>query len=161
MGSTYWVYFAPYQSDIEKALQSLREEVFRRGRFEYHIGRALDLSRIEGWDAAGSAIFQEMVNAARERAKTIDGLLEIVGDSGTHTILDIQHVSKAPGYSFITQATREELLAWFGTEKPSKESISVLVQDYEYLIDCHHNCFVILYDGDQPSEICFFGVTGD
>ena len=38
MGATGWIYFVPYQLDIEKALQALRDEVFRTGKYEYHFG---------------------------------------------------------------------------------------------------------------------------
>jgi protein tyrosine phosphatase len=33
MGASGWVYFVPFQVDIAKALQQLREEVFRRGDY--------------------------------------------------------------------------------------------------------------------------------
>jgi hypothetical protein len=40
MGASGWSYFVPYQSDIEQALQELRQAVFERGAYykpaEFH-----------------------------------------------------------------------------------------------------------------------------
>jgi hypothetical protein len=38
MGGTTWLYFVPYQPNVEEALQKLRGEVFQKGEFPVEIG---------------------------------------------------------------------------------------------------------------------------
>jgi hypothetical protein len=157
MGATGWIYFTPYQSDVEKALQELREQVFHSGRYEYHIGQALDLSAIDKWDAEGNARFQEMVEAARQRAKTIDGLLEVVDYSGTHSILDVRHTSDTPGHDVICSASQSQLMDWFGTGKPTRKTVEDNVAAF---YDEAYPIFFVIYKDDVPDEFCFSGTTG-
>lgn len=70
MGASGWSYFVPYEPDIAQALGKLRESVFRSGTF-----------------------YTPMFT---RKSKTIAELLKRNGESGTHSILDVDRVLQTP-----------------------------------------------------------------
>lgn len=166
MGGTTWLYFVPYQPNVEEALQKLREEVFRKGEFPVESEDATPDS-----PAAARAMRKLKESNAKyrqtllkhDKAKTIDGLLEVAGYPGTHSILDVRHVAEervnADEYYVVVPASKSDLLKWFGTDKPTRSMIETS-QEYENRFDWYPRYFIIYKDG-LPNEICFAGVTGD
>lgn len=94
MGASGWNYFVPYQADIARALAQLRESVFRSGSY-YASRRA-------------------------KRAKDAEAVLSLSGESGTHSILDVQRIHDQP---FPTPAWEwfREVSAQTGAPPPQAE----------------------------------------
>ena len=213
MGATGWSYFVPYEDDIERALQALRDDIFRKGdyyRSEEELAQLDDSELLQMMPsiedlrkllAVSEAIDQTMKEAGADTVKTerdtagvrkfveraaADGvaaavrgvqrehtsrrtpqsmgeLLEASGESGTHSILDIAHVSNIPGFGVAAPLNDDELLRIFGTTHPSKSMVSKAEQSGALieLREPWQGTYVIVYDHDQPSEILFTGASGD
>jgi dipeptidase len=96
MGASGWAYFVPYQTDISKALQELREAVFQRGEyhqrspywkdmtFEEFLPPDPDLTEEDKADYL--AEFQKM--QALPEPTSIETLIQWNAEDGTHSIID-------------------------------------------------------------------------
>lgn len=104
MGASEWRYFTPYQPDIQQALQQLRENVYRQGRyymrpafwrtmtFEEYLPPDPDLT--ENDRAYYFESFQNL--QALKEPTSIETLIEWNGEEGTHSILDMDEVVDRP-----------------------------------------------------------------
>ncbi len=158
MGGTSWSYIAPYQEDIEKALQELSQEVFDRGDFERPLDALYGLNDLEGagFFSADEQERQEIVaqysvealNVLLERvglnnlraelrsltdAATLSSLddlraLQCLSANGTHFILDITRVASKPGSGTVVPVPPEEATRLFGTDKPNRQIIEDAVR---------------------------------
>jgi len=107
---------------------------------------------------------RKAIGAKRRRTpKTIDHAREIAAESGTHSILDIEHTSSVKGFGLATPLLSDELLAVFGTEKPTREAArekeiqGVLVS----LRERWEAAYFTVFERDKPAEIVFCGHSGD
>ena len=153
MGASGWSYFAPYQADVEKALQQLREKVFQENK--YYIGDIY-------YDKDRQPRYLEN-GLPYEKPATIDELLERSSEEGTHSILDIEHVSATPAFGTASPLSEREILDLFGIEKPDHDTILQKKGSpglYE-LLEPWEAAYVLVYKNGQPDEIFFFGVSGD
>ncbi|HEX2998427.1 MAG TPA: hypothetical protein VHP14_26615 [Anaerolineales bacterium] len=75
MGASDWSYFIPYQQDLNKALQQLKEDLFQKGQYERPIGFAPN--EIERNLEFLASIYKSLPNEAREHT---DQFLEVVRD---------------------------------------------------------------------------------
>lgn len=138
MGASGWKYYVPYQADIGQALQDLRNEVFRSGQYyKLHPDR---------------------------QPATIEELLEMNGDEGTHSIMDIFMVAPGPDYGVAAPLSPDELIQYFKTARPTHADVEnnpAAVDDIQTSRGRWIGTYIITYDGDAPSEILFFGHSGD
>ncbi len=151
MGASDWQYVVPYQDDLEAALHALRRKVFTEGDF---ISPA-DIGLPEP-ESLSDLMYQEMYE-------------EFMGTHGTHSIIDICHgVMPSDNGSqregTIQPFTDKESQHLFGSAKPSrgdfdaadKATLSGLVTGGRWT-----GRAVVLWVGDKPSEIAFWGYSGD
>jgi len=198
MGSTTWDYFVPYDEDADAALQRLREQVFRKGHYQRFTLSADDLEffqekpgmvdpaapaekqmeKQEGETMLQWAMrVQRFLNGtasgadaeASDKPDTIDELLEEQGESGTHSILDIQRVSEEPEFGAVSPMPSEELEKLFGTAMPSRK----MVEDKLSSTDAHdlvehplvserwQGVYFTIYRAGRPDELFFMGTSGD
>ena len=132
MGAEPYQYVVEYESDVEKVLQRLREEVFLRGEY----------------------------NGADLGAKTPEEALELSGADGTRSILDIARINQEPDYCCAAPLTDEELQRYFGTEKPTVamvESCEELWDDLERGMAR----YVVTYEDGGGKRIVFVGYSFD
>lgn len=171
MGGHPYQYFTPYQSDINSALQNLRQQEFEACRynpvnpFPFTPDLNEQIKAIES-DPGNYSLIEEALEASME--------------SGTRSILDIERVSDEPGMCIASPVPTQYLLRFFGTDKPSRRVIeTVLLEehqtddsdentDYEdeiydlfELIERGESKYIIIYDGERPSEIFFAGYSFD
>lgn len=147
MGSSSWSYFVPYQPDLDAALQELRRKVFAEG--DYYWVRGND------WTAE---------DERKPRPSTMDELFadEWVKDSGTHSILDMDHVlddDEAPDYGTVEPVSAEEAFTSAGTERLTRgevDAIRSLATSRWF-----GRCAVLHDELGQPQEIYFWGRSGD
>lgn len=169
MGASAWIYFVPYQPDINKALQALREEVFRSGKYFKMQHSAWDDDNIT------VPLPPELIDALREEAnyyaslpepKSPDELLHYNAAAGTHSIIDITRVSTSPEFGSASPLTPQELFTIFGTEKPTRAVIDKIGENQLFthvteLRQRWEGAYIIVYKDEQPDEILFIGFSGD
>ncbi len=146
MGGSLSDYWVPYNTDVNAALQALRDEVFRRREF-FSFEDAPDF-------------------------ETIEELLESQDEAGTHSILDMTRASEAPEDEFgvVSPIARDELMELFGTETPARAQIQAKEDDlFESLAAfdrMRHTGFwcgvyTVAYANGQPDELFFYVASGD
>ena len=175
MGASGWVYFVPYQADIEKALQELREAVFQRG--EYHkvepYWQDMTFEEFLPPDPALDDADRAEYMAAFRRLQTlpeptsIETLLEWNAAEGTHSIIDIESVSAVPRPGAAAPLSKQQLETFFDTDRPSRSmierSISELWDFLQQDLGRYRGeaTYIIVYTDDRPDEIFFIGYSGD
>ncbi|HLJ97176.1 MAG TPA: hypothetical protein VKU02_28690 [Gemmataceae bacterium] len=133
MGAEAWDYFVPYEEDIEQALEKLRQEEFRAGRFR----------------------------GAEFHPATIDEAFENSEEDGTASILDITHIADEPEFFAVTPLPRNELVRLFGTDQPTRKMIEATMLDIYEEIDRGQGIYIIAHKDGKPSEIFFGGYSFD
>ncbi len=147
MGSSDWSYYVPYQPDLNAALQELRQRVFLDGDY---------------WWAAKPGY--KPASAYPDRPTQLEALFEDdeVQQSGTHSILDMDHVladGEPPGYCTVRPVSAAEALAAAGTEVLTRDHVAVI----EHLASKRWfgRCAVLHDERGEPREIYFWGFSGD
>jgi hypothetical protein len=138
MGASAWQYYVPFEPDIRQALARLRQEVFRAGQY--------------------------YASPGTRRPASIEDLLEISGESGTHSILDVMDVAERPSAGVVAPLSRSELVGAFGSERPTRldvERASTSLEAIRSRRGRWTGSYIILYEKDKPAEILFFGYSGD
>ncbi|BAY36606.1 hypothetical protein NIES2111_09330 [Nostoc sp. NIES-2111] len=175
MGAHPWHYFFPYSTDVNSALQALREQEFRTGRFGLATLRTLayNLGLLETFDEEFSHSEEspeELIEEYGSVQAAIETVLDEYAEDGTNSILDMLEVSVVPKLSAVSPLSESDLLELFGTDKPTKEMvISSLIEEqnpqawqkFWESIDRGEGRYIIVYRGNQPVEIFFAGYSFD
>lgn len=159
MGASGWQYVSPYHGDVAVALRDVRERVFRDEQYYW-------------WDDS---------EEDQPRPATIDGIWESqpMREAGTHSILDVSRVVTAtappnPGnrddYGTVRPLAPDQVAHHFGTPRPSRAQFEALATDVSTpghvdfineLTMGGAGLYVLLYDGQTPTEVGFWGYSGD
>ncbi len=179
MGAAPYWYYTNYQPDLNAALQALRESEFQAGRY-YPAILFLDFP------------ITESSPAPEAQHQSIEAAIEASDASGTRSILDILRVSEIPcpfsreefkaamlggNFKILEEVFNtafpipsEELVALFGTEYPTHETIDEVIfdnanpeasGDFWESIDRGTARYIIVYEVDRPKEIFFIGYSFD
>ena len=132
MGAEPWGCFTKHDSNLQRALDRLRDEEFLAGRYRY----------------------------AEEKPSSIDEALEIADADGTASILDIMQVADEPDFCCAAPFSKQELTTFFGTDRPSRDDVEQ-AHDYWEDIDRGQARYAVVYAGGAPSEIYFAGYSFD
>jgi hypothetical protein len=132
MGAEPWDYFVPYEADVQAAMEKLRDREFRAGRF----------------------------NGKEENPTTIAEAREAADADGTRSILDIDRVGDEPDFGVVAALSSKQLVALFGTDRPTREMIKKNHDFYDD-IERGQGVYIIVYENDKPSEIFFAGYSYD
>jgi hypothetical protein len=174
MGASGWSYYVPYVADLGEALERLREQVFRGGKY--------------------------FLRNPSKKPKTIKKLLEMNAEEGTHSILDITRVAPTPttpgrprrtrppnsdangaidmtrfdpvaherwlketfgGIGAVSELHPDDLTKFFGTTRPSHAQVEELKIDLQEFRRRGEGTVVVIYEGDTPKELFFTGFSGD
>jgi hypothetical protein len=132
MGADPYAYFVPYQANVQAALNKLRTDVFASGEF----------------------------NGAEFGPATPEEALEMTDADGTASILDIQRISDEPDFFCAAPFSPAKLRQYFGTDRPTREDIE---QGDAYWDDLERGQarYVVVYEGNQPSQLYFAGYSFD
>lgn len=147
MGSHPWSTSTPYKEPLEQTLHELRHREFL-----------------------------ENVAADRSQYKSPesieDGIAEYIEEcdaDGTCSILDIEQINDTPEdmeCGCACPLSKETLTKIFGTDKPTKAMLndtsfrSPTSHVYD-LIDRGQAVYIIVHDGDKPTELHFLGMSYD
>ena len=132
MGAEPWSSFTPYDSNVQRALDRLRENVFASGTYRY----------------------------AEERPSSIEEALEIADADGTCSVLDIQQVTSEPDFGCAAPFSPDELTTYFGSTRPTRADIEAADGYWEDL-ERGQARYAIVYADGEPSEIYFAGYSFD
>lgn len=164
MGASAWSYFAPYERDPLNALEALRWKVFRAGEYWKSDRVSLEFDEFIDhdaniWDdphslAIWEAWYAEVVSELEAYVGSPDELRRHNGSQGTHSIIDITHPKQLHALS------ADALTRLFATEKPSREDVA-RVDVLASTVGRNHCTYFTVYEADEPSELFFFGFSGD
>lgn len=175
MGASWWSYFVAYQPDLQAAFTELQQRVFAAGDY--------------WWAAPGEP--GRSASEYPDRPRTLQELFadERVQDAGTHSILDMERVlptgqpptygwlaavdqvtspdqlqrfyaeNSAPEYLTIARVTAAEALEHAGVEKLTRAHLPVIKDLVRHR--GFGRCAVLHDDAGTPTEIYFWGISGD
>ena len=146
MGGHPWWYMVPYENDVAKSLETLRQREFKAGRYN----PAEDFPR-----------FPVDVNHAPGcQHSSIEDAREDSDADGTRSILDVSHVRDEPDYDAVAPFNDDELMDFFGTTQPTAQEIEDCDELFEQL-ERGQGRYVIVYENDQPAQVYFAGYSYD
>jgi hypothetical protein len=171
MGASPYFYFTPYQKDIQAALEALREQEFRAGRYDPAMRMAdPPLYMFEFNFPPGDAS-----PAPGAQHSSIDEAINAGAESGTRSILDIMRIVDEPDYEAACALSPDELIELFGTATPTRELVETVLikggpldesirragERFWEEIDRGQGRYIIVYDNAGPREIFFVGYSWD
>jgi hypothetical protein len=142
----YW-YTVPYQSDLNEALQALRDREFRAGR--YNPVMPFPKFPITPTSPVPGA-----------RHTTIDEAMEAADADGTRSILDIFSIGEEPDFLVAAPLTNEILNSKYGTIRPTRQMVEANLDFLEH-IERGQAAYIILYEDGSPTAILFAGYSFD
>ncbi len=145
MGAEAWSCIVPYQADIEAAMRFAQEQEFAAGRY-----RIMD---------------------SNDPPSTIDEACLKCEASGTCSILDMMGVIDTPhevedeqylgsDYGMVAPLSPDRLVELYGTERPTRPMVLGDSEIYSWL-DRGIGSYVVVYEGETPTEIFFAGYSFD
>jgi hypothetical protein len=163
MGASSWSHVAPYEGDVAATLAALHQQVFHDAY----------------GDGSGYANLDELWQDE-----------EFMGECGTHTILDVYRLVDSTDppywrsghdYNTMRPLAADRIRHWFGTDRPTRARYESLRSAQEKTFreaqgaaflnrpkmlddECQMRwtgVYIVLYSGDQPSDIAFWGYSGD
>lgn len=180
MGASGWSYVVPYDPDISAAFRDLQSEVLRKGEYTSFGTRdeILEMYRNEQERVdqrfEDDDLRQEVRQDIAHRIKRLESLpeptsvdeeialiREIQAEAGTHSILDMRTVSDDREFAVVSPFSDEELMSLFGTTKPSREIAQAKEVEMMTQIPRWMGRYLVIYEGGEPHQIMFAGVSGD
>jgi hypothetical protein len=135
-GSQLWEYCVPYQPDMTKVLEQLKDREFKAGRF----------------------------HRSELKPKNYDEAIRNADAAGTRSIIDIDKVSAQREIWAISPVPAAKLQELFGTAKPKHAMIEnaskELSREFYVFLETYERgsgLYIVIYDGDRPSEIYIAG----
>lgn len=107
----------------------------------------------EGDDGGGSP--------SGHRPETIDELLEMVAEDGTHSVLDIQQTGPEREFGIASPMPAKTIEELFGSNRPTHEKVEELWLDAAEGLDRWQAYYLTVYRDGQPHEYAFIGCSGD
>lgn len=96
-----------------------------------------------------------------QRPKTIEELLEMVAEDGTHSILDIESTGSRREFGVAAPMPPDQMRRFFGTEQPTHEQVEQTWGDASEELDRWQAYYVAVYRNGKPHEYAFIGCSGD
>ena len=173
MGAHPYFYFTPYQENIQRALDQLRAQEFKAGRYDPAM-RTADPPRYmfemkfppdASWPSPGAkhASIEEAIDAGME--------------AGTGSILDLFRVTREPDFCSVCPLPNDDLVELFGTEQPNRalvegvltqpgrgSPVEAAMKGYELFwdrIERGQGRYIVVYASAERSELFFAGLSFD
>jgi hypothetical protein len=174
MGASGWTYFVPHEPDPEQALQQLRQQVFAAGDYRkpgelppalHPFARGLPfplrllLAGLRAYQAVSSALRWMLGDSGRPR--TFDEALELAGEDGTHSILDITHTAPQHEFAAAVPLSEAQLQRALGTTQPTHEQVQAAGSHLLERLDRWDAVYLPVYLDGKPVEWAFLGCSGD
>lgn len=173
MGASGWHYVTDYDEDAEAALQRVRQEVFESGDYMTPLAwvrEALGQRSIPlpvrlliagaGMPLLVTTTFRWLARGGRG-PRTIDELLEIAGEDGTHSILDITHTSRTREFGAAVPLSDPRLIRFFGDEHPTASDLDDRLDRIIDDVNRWEAVYFPIYRDGAPAGLVFAGASGD
>ena len=147
MGGHPWFYLVPYQTDVNAALQALRDRELQAGRYN-PVMPFPPFPVTEGSPAPGA------------RHGSIDAAREAAAENGTRSILDIDAVAEEPDFCVAAPFDPELIEELYGTREPTR----TMIEDLDFLdsIDERGQGFYMtVFENGEPTHLLFAGYSFD
>ena len=172
MGASAWSYFTPYKDNVQESLDELRQKVFSEGKyyrpdfsdlpetFEEWVKQdnlKVPKDKVESWKED----FYAMKRESNKIPQSIEELIELNQESGTHSIIDITEISNKTSEDESGTLSREDLIRIFGTDMPTRKMVE---KKADHLLDFRGRwlcTYIVVYKEDRPDEFFFTGFSGD
>lgn len=92
---------------------------------------------------------------------SIDELLEMAAEDGTHSILDIQHTALQRDFAVALPMPASRIQEWFGTTEPTHEQVEEYSLDVAEELDRWEALYLTVFRDGKPHEYAFIGCSGD
>lgn len=92
---------------------------------------------------------------------SIDELLDSLGETGTHGLLDIEHASPRPRFGHASPLSATMHRKHFGMLEPSFEAVEIRWPGVADTLATGFARWCLTYESGRPTRIAFIGVTGD
>lgn len=174
MGATGWCYFIPFEPNVEKALSKLRAKVFHERDYEDPRLIFEGVTRPREREGILKSFLVGVPKARRKLVRDVvmngqlppepESIAELIGmaaESGTHSIIDIEGLSKRAEPFRAAPFSRDALKAVFGTVTPTREQVEDKLDELYDLRGRWEASYVVTFESGRPSEIAFFGFSGD
>jgi hypothetical protein len=149
MAAIPYHYFTPYQENFQKALNELRQQEFKAGRY-YPAMEKAELMK------------QDTSKGPGAQHESIEDAFEMAEGEGTCSILDLEYISDQPEEAGVYWLPEEILVAQFGSATPTKEQIlgdGLAVFDLIEYGGMGVGC--VVYGEAGPEELFFAGYSYD
>jgi hypothetical protein len=136
---TAWRYAVPYQPDLQRALDELRTETFRRGAY------------LQAW----------RIDRPGQEPAGISDALAFAGPEGTHSVLDVDRVALIRGPGRVWLAPPALRVQVFGALEPTTAAVEQRRFGLVHGLDVGEGAVVIVYSPTgQPQQLLFEGLSG-
>ena len=95
------------------------------------------------------------------RPVSIEELLEMVAEDGTHSVLDIEQTGSRLGFGVAAPMSPRQVARFFGTEQPTHEQVEQNWGDASDGLDRWQAYYLTVYRDGKPHEYAFIGCSGD
>jgi hypothetical protein len=99
--------------------------------------------------------------APGQRPETIEELLEMVAEDGTHSILDIEQTGPRREFGVAAPMPAARMRRFFGSEQPTRDQVEANWGDASEELDRWQAYYVTIYRDGKPDEYAFIGCSGD
>lgn len=99
--------------------------------------------------------------APGQRPETIEELLEMVAEDGTHSVLDIEQTGPGLGFGIAAPLPGRRVNHFFGSEQPTHQQVEENWGDVSEELDRWQAYYVTVYRDGRPHEYAFIGCSGD
>ena len=142
----YW-YFVKHQTNVQQALDELREREFRAGRYN----PVIPFLTFQGGTRGRSPGAQHATIAEAQEDADADG---------TRSILDIETVADEPDFGMAAPLDPELLEELYETTRPTRRMIE---ENMDFLEDVErgHCVYTVVYKDGKPDELFFAGYSFD
>lgn len=147
MGAEPYWYFVPYESNINSALQKLREREFNAGRYHPALSH-LDFPLTASSPSPGAR--HPSIDAARRAAR----------EDGTRSILDIETIGLHSDFGVAGRLDDAALRALYGTTQPTHQMVEDEIEILEP-VERGQAAYVVVYKDGKPDELFFAGYSYD
>ena len=96
-----------------------------------------------------------------QRPETIEELLEMVAEDGTHSILDIEHTGSRREFGVAAPMPARRIREFFGSEQPTHEQVEQSWGDASEELDRWQAYYLTIFKDGKPHEYAFIGCSGD
>lgn len=161
MGASGSEYRVPFKGSVEESLIAIQEQVLSDGEYSDWPWETFDPDYLDGTPFVSRPTSLQALTAAKQ--------FEVFWTAGTHSILNVERVwteGQEEDVGTIRPLTREELLQVFGLQRPTAADFDRVhglkprspLEDLPCRI-CGRS--VVIYNGETPAEVFFWGWSGD